>query len=40
MGLDATNKLLPETRRNLGEKIQMDNKTITRIDALWNKLQE
>ena len=40
MGLDATNKLLPETKRNWGEKIQMDNKTITKIDALWSKLQE
>ncbi|MDP4709181.1 MAG: UbiD family decarboxylase [Rickettsiaceae bacterium] len=39
MGLDATNKLPPETKRNWGEKIQMDDTTITSIDTLWNKLQ-
>ena len=38
MGLDATNKLPPETKRNWGEKIQMDNKIIKKIDDLWTKL--
>ena len=39
MGLDATNKLPPETKRNWGEKIHMDKKTIQTIDDLWEKLQ-
>lgn len=38
MGLDATNKLPPETKRNWGEKIYMDKKTIQTIDDLWKKL--
>ncbi len=37
MGLDATNKLPPETKRNWGEKIQMDNKIIENIDRIWKK---
>lgn len=38
IGLDATNKLYPETKRNWGEKIQMDEKTIQTINELWAKI--
>ena len=38
IGLDATNKLHPETKRNWGEKIQMDEKTIQTINDLWAKI--
>ena len=38
MGIDATNKLSPETKRNWGEKIQMDKKIIQVIDDMWEKL--
>eukprot|EP00919_Chromeraceae_sp_WS-2016_P026550 GHVR01063041.1.p1 GENE.GHVR01063041.1~~GHVR01063041.1.p1 ORF type:complete len:315 (-),score=24.41 GHVR01063041.1:731-1675(-) len=38
MGIDATDKLPPETKRNWGKKIQMDKKTVQIIDDLWEKL--
>jgi 4-hydroxy-3-polyprenylbenzoate decarboxylase len=38
IGLDATNKLAPETKREWGEKIRMDDAVIEKIDVLWEKL--
>ena len=38
MGLDATNKLHPETKRNWGKKIEMDDEIIKRVDAMWEGL--
>jgi len=38
MGLDATNKLPGETDREWGEKINMDQDVIDKIDALWEEL--
>jgi len=39
MGIDATNKLPPETSRNWGKKIEMSADVIKKIDALWTELQ-
>ena len=38
MGLDATNKLPGETRREWGEPIRMSAAVKTRVDALWAEL--
>lgn len=38
MGIDATNKIPPETKRNWGEKIEMDEKVVQKIDKIWEKL--
>jgi 4-hydroxy-3-polyprenylbenzoate decarboxylase len=38
MGLDATHKIFPETNREWGRAIHMDDKTIEKIDTLWNSL--
>jgi 4-hydroxy-3-polyprenylbenzoate decarboxylase len=38
MGIDATNKLPPETKRKWGEKIEMDEEIIKKVDKLWKKL--
>jgi len=38
IGLDATNKLAPETKREWGEKIRMDDAVIEKVDVLWEKL--
>lgn len=38
MGLDATNKWPPETKREWGEKIRMDQAVVDKIDALWPRL--
>jgi 4-hydroxy-3-polyprenylbenzoate decarboxylase len=38
IGLDATNKWPPETKREWGEKLGMDAETIARVDELWGKL--
>lgn len=38
VGLDATNKWPPETKREWGRKIVMDDAVIDRIDALWPQL--
>ena len=37
-GLDATNKLPPETRREWGRKIEMSEDIVKRVDELWEKL--
>jgi 4-hydroxy-3-polyprenylbenzoate decarboxylase len=38
MGIDATNKIPPETKRNWGKLIKMDQGIIDKIDQLWPKL--
>lgn len=38
MGIDATNKIPPETDRNWGEKIEMDKEVMERIDQIWQEL--
>ncbi len=38
MGLDATNKIGPETNREWGEPIRMSAEVTDKIDALWSEL--
>ncbi|MCR9220020.1 MAG: UbiD family decarboxylase [Alphaproteobacteria bacterium] len=38
IGLDATNKWPPETKREWGEKIRMDDAVIEKVDAMWKDL--
>ena len=38
VGLDATNKWPPETKREWGRKIQMDSKIVQTIDEKWPRL--
>ena len=38
IGFDATDKIEPETNREWGEVIRMDDAVIERIDALWHKI--
>ncbi|MDX1712077.1 MAG: UbiD family decarboxylase, partial [Rhodovibrionaceae bacterium] len=38
IGLDATNKWPPETKRDWGEKIRMDAEVEKRIDDIWSEL--
>lgn len=38
MGIDATNKMAPETGREWGEILEMSPDVVSRIDALWPKL--
>ncbi len=38
IGLDATNKLQPETHRDWGRKIRMSDAVIEKIDRLWPEL--
>ena len=38
MGIDATTKIPPETQREWGKKIRMDNATISKIDSIWSGL--
>ena len=38
MGLDATNKLPPETHRDWGKIIRMDDEVIEKVSDMWEKL--
>ncbi|MCC8398454.1 MAG: UbiD family decarboxylase [Rickettsia endosymbiont of Labidopullus appendiculatus] len=38
MGIDATNKISPETNRTWGKKIEMTNEVIEKIDKIWDML--
>jgi len=38
IGLDATNKLPPETRREWGEKLGMDPAVVAAVTAKWSRL--
>ena len=38
IGLDATDKWEPETKREWGEEIRMDKAVVERVDDLWDRL--
>jgi 4-hydroxy-3-polyprenylbenzoate decarboxylase len=38
IGLDATDKLPPETHREWGEEIRMDPDVVARVNAIWSRL--
>jgi len=38
IGLDATDKLPPETKREWGEEIRMDADVVERVSAMWDRL--
>lgn len=38
VGMDATNKIPPETHREWGVKIQMDDEVIEKVSDMWDKL--
>ena len=38
LGIDATNKIGPETQREWGRPIAMDDATRARVDAIWQQL--
>ncbi|MEZ5668588.1 MAG: UbiD family decarboxylase [Alphaproteobacteria bacterium] len=38
IGLDATNKWPPETKREWGRKLAMDPDVVARVDAMWSEL--
>lgn len=38
IGLDATNKMPPETKREWGQEIAMDKSVVDKIDTLWGEL--
>ncbi|MBI1275935.1 UbiD family decarboxylase [bacterium] len=38
LGLDATNKLYPETKREWGAKLAMSEDVVSRVDAMWQSL--
>jgi len=38
MGIDATTKIPPETRREWGKKIRMDDAVVEKIDGMWDDL--
>jgi 4-hydroxy-3-polyprenylbenzoate decarboxylase len=38
IGLDATNKLPPETHREWGEKIAMDRAVVDKVSEMWSRL--
>ena len=38
MGLDATNKIPPETSRDWGTALAMSDEVIAKVDAMWDKL--
>lgn len=38
MGLDATNKIPPETQRSWGKEIKMNEDIIKKIDSIWKEL--
>ncbi|MEH6629984.1 MAG: UbiD family decarboxylase [Halopseudomonas aestusnigri] len=38
IGLDATDKWEPETKREWGEEIRMDSEVVEKVDAMWSEL--
>jgi len=38
IGLDATDKLPPETKREWGEEIRMTEEVVARVDEIWSRL--
>lgn len=39
MGIDATDKIYPETNRKWGKKIEMDQEVIDKINDMWDSLE-
>jgi 4-hydroxy-3-polyprenylbenzoate decarboxylase len=39
MGIDATNKIYPETNRNWGQKISMDQTVVDKINQIWERIK-
>lgn len=39
MGIDATDKIYPETNRKWGKKIEMDQEVIDKINSIWDSLK-
>ncbi|WP_341791944.1 UbiD family decarboxylase [Rickettsia endosymbiont of Gonocerus acuteangulatus] len=39
MGIDATDKIYPETNRKWGKKIEMDQEVIDKINSIWDSLE-
>ncbi len=39
MGIDATNKIYPETNRKWGEKIEMSREVIDKVNNMWDSLK-
>jgi len=38
IGLDATNKIAPETDREWGRQIRMDDEVVEKVSTMWNDL--
>jgi len=38
IGLDATDKMPGETNREWGRKLEMDDETVAKVDAMWDRL--
>ena len=38
LGIDATTKLPPETHREWGKKIRMDDAVVEKVDKMWESL--
>jgi len=38
IGLDATNKIPPETDREWGSQIRMDDDVVEKVSTMWNDL--
>jgi len=38
LGIDATTKMPPETDREWGRKIRMDDDVVRRVDEMWESL--
>jgi len=38
LALDATNKIAPETKREWGEKIEMDSEVVSKVSDIWDQL--
>jgi 4-hydroxy-3-polyprenylbenzoate decarboxylase len=38
LGIDATNKIGPETAREWGQVLAMDPAVVARVDAMWERL--
>ncbi|BDU59908.1 hypothetical protein FLA4_03180 [Candidatus Rickettsia kotlanii] len=39
MGIDATDKIYPETNRKWGKKIEMSQEVIDKVNSMWNSLK-
>lgn len=39
MGIDATDKIYPETKRKWGDKIEMSQEVIDKVNNMWNSLK-